>query len=164
MTSSISLTRPRKTLASECWLWHFWQIWTHRFMLVLRFFAKKHSFGAMPWKKRPKKWFLGPKSTFLAQNQLLTPSLPPQHIDKAKNRHAMAIQSARNYGRSKQGLWCTQLLWRTHCEWRTRFEWRTRQGCRQSPRTHPRFAFARPVVPLRGDHRSQVLCNLDIWT
>ena len=76
MTSSILLTRPRKTLASECWLWHFWQIWTHQFMLVLRFFAKKHSFGAMPWKKWPKKWFLGPKSTFLAQNPLLT---PPTH-------------------------------------------------------------------------------------
>ena len=153
MTSSILLTRPRKTLASECWLWHFWQIWTHRFMLVLRFFAKKHSFGAMPWKKWPKKWFLGPKSTFLAINPQLT---PPTHW-LGQKRHAMAIQSARNYGRSKQGLWCTQLLWRTHYKWRTRFEWRTHRVDRKSlhyqptplvPR--PRFGQGPTQVPIIG--------------
>ena len=57
---------------------------------------------------------------------------------------------------------------RNCCDARTVSDARGSSGARTAltpleiPLTHPRFAFARPVVALRADHRSQVLCSWDI--
>jgi len=106
-------------------------------------------------------FFLAIDKTFLWKNCAKNSTFDACfHISSANKCTKWHLLPARKYGRSMQGLWCTQLFWGTHYKWRTRFEWRTHRVDRTSLHYQHTLLIPRPHF---GPRANPVIRRGELW-